>query len=33
MAVFTQHQPDMGAGVRLVEKLARAIVPAVTAPA
>jgi hypothetical protein len=33
MAVFTQHQPDMGAGVRLVEKLARAIVPAVTTAA
>ena len=30
MAVFTQHQPDMGAGVRLVETLARAIAPAVT---
>lgn len=32
MAVFTQHQPDMGTGVRLVEKLARAIAPAVTDP-
>jgi hypothetical protein len=29
MAVFTEHQPDMGTGVRLVEKLARAIAPAV----
>ena len=29
MAVFTQHQPDMGTGVDLVEKLARAIAPAV----
>jgi hypothetical protein len=29
MAVFTQHQPDMGAGVKLVEKLAKAIAPAV----
>jgi hypothetical protein len=29
MSVFTQHQPDMGAGVRLVEKLAKAIAPAV----
>ena len=31
MAVFTQHQPDMGTGVKLVEKLARTIAPAVTA--
>jgi Beta-lactamase enzyme family len=29
MSVFTQHQPDMGAGIDLVEKLARAIAPAV----
>jgi hypothetical protein len=29
MSVFTQHQPDMGAGVDLVEKLAKAIAPAV----
>jgi hypothetical protein len=29
MSVFTQHQPDMGTGVDLVEKLARAIAPAV----
>jgi hypothetical protein len=30
MAVLTQHQPLMGDGVRLVERLARAIAPAVT---
>jgi hypothetical protein len=29
MAVFTQHQPDFETGVRLVEKLAEAITPAV----
>lgn len=29
MAVFTRHQPDMGAGVQLVQRLARAIAPAV----
>lgn len=29
MAVFTEHQPDFGTGVRLVQKLARAIAPAV----
>jgi hypothetical protein len=30
MAVFTQHQPLMGDGVHLVERLAKAIAPAVT---
>lgn len=29
MSVFTQHQPDFGAGVKLVQKLAKAIAPAV----
>jgi hypothetical protein len=30
MAVLTQHQPSMGAGVSLVQRLARTIVPAVS---
>ena len=30
MAVFTKHQPLMGDGVHLVERLAKAIAPAVT---
>jgi hypothetical protein len=29
MSVFTRHQPDFGTGVRLVERLARTIAPAV----
>ncbi len=31
MAIFTRHQPDYATGIRLVERLATAIAPAVTA--